>query len=826
MKNSITQLPKAIQTLTQYTQWVGWSYWLDDQNRPKKLPCNPLTGTKAMSNNPKTWGTYQQAIDSVKKYGFEGIGFMFYPQNIPLVGIDLDNCLDDNGNPSKLAQDVIDLIGGYWEISPSGKGLHGLVLGQLPTGKRKNAKMGFEMYESGRYFTITGNQFVGSELVECTDKLSELHAMIFTSSARIPPNPTPKTAQKLANFDDFINKAMNAKNGAKFKALWEGNISGYPSPSEAEFALASMLAYWTDYDEAQIDSYFRQSELMRDKWDEPHGDLTYGQLTIRNAIAKSQSYGSSSPKSVSNREVKGQVVEVETKQNPVVVTTELAKNEAIETENKGFSLTSEDIHYLVHKENDSDEGNAQCVIKWYAKKHRALFLHTKHYGWMYYTGTHWESEDADYKVQKAVLDTIRYRFLAAVSSDSPKAKAFKPSSAVVNSTVALLKILCNANVSHFDNDPDKLNVLNGVIDLRTGELQPHDPKQRFTYCIQTAYNSQACYKAWKNHVYKTFIPEHMLAEAMGELSILAKFGEQTIAYVDLVNYIQTVFGYTMTGRANEEIMFYIHGETRAGKGVLFQALSKLLGKPFAMAVALSSLTRKRTGNDQNFDLAPLKPARFVTVSESDSSKGSSLNEAAIKGITGQDPIKCCFKGKDHFEYIPYFKIWMASNAPIKANADDNAMWQRVKILHAPNSFAGREDTQLKDRLMSPIALEGVLRWLVEGSKKWYKFYDQGIKLPTPIIVQQATTKARTDNDVLGLFIEDNCIVGEEERVPLTQFYNLYKDWCHENGYTPKMSRSLNDSMEGKGFIRKAVLIDGKTVKCWVGLRLNTEKLDY
>ena len=692
-------LTKTLQKLTQYRQWVCWAYAPPDKpnGKPKKVPLNPITRDNAKPNDPKTWGTYEQAINTQNEYDLDGIGFMFFPEGINVVGVDIDFCIDGDGNFSTFAREVIEAIPGYWELSPSGRGVHALVLGSLPPkGRRKD---NFEMYERDRYFTITGNQLPGSidELVDCTDELATLHAMIFGSGAPIAPD-RPQKQQVYLSDDDILNKAMNAKNGAKFKALWDGN-GPHGSASENDLALMSMLAFWADQDEGAMDRLFRRSALMRPKWDEMHGEnATYGQMTIEKALMGSQAYKSNSQKVTIGATTAP--IDSSRKQNVNTGGGILLVGE----EGKEYPLDDENT-YLLNGENWSDDGNARCVIEWHGKKNNGHFLYTKHMGWLCWTGTHWENEDAELRAMKGVLSTILARRKAAVDRDSEKAvKAFKPSNALINSTMGLLKILANANILEFDNDPDKLNCKNGVIDLRTGQLLPHDPKQRFTYCVPIPYDPKAKSSPWLNHILKTFVPEGMLVSKNDKLEIIQhledipqphlettdsfkQFNQQSQYYEELITYIQATLGYTLTGRASEEIMFYVWGETRSGKGTLFHVLSTLLGKPFAMTAMLSSLTRKRTGNDQNFDLAPLKPARFLTVSETDNSARSTLNEATVKGMTGQDPIRCCMKGKDHFEYVPVFKIWMASNYPVRANADDHALWQRVKVLHTPNTLS-------------------------------------------------------------------------------------------------------------------------------------------
>ena len=855
--DSITQLPKAVQTLTEYPNWVCWTYSLNEQGKPTKPPLNPISRDLAKSNDPKTWSTYEQAINTQKQYDLEGVGFMFYPPSINLVGIDIDHCIDDEGNMSDLALDVIDLMPGYWEISPSGKGLHALVLGKIPGDKRKQPKMGFEMYESGRYFTVTGNQLSGSvdELVDCSKELGDLYAMIFGNGAPITQATTAKAKAHAPNVSeqDILNKAMNnPKSGPKFRALWGGDFSGYRSQSEADFALINSLAYWSDHDDSVMDSLFRQSGLMREKWDKVHGDngVTYGQITIEKALSGSHRFtpghgvnrtnGHGANGFEQNEDAHGDkllTLKVNDKTNdeplgeqnsPNVLSREQPVNTVVK---KGLSLTSEEIAYLLYEQNASDEGNAQCVINWYAKTHGGQFLHTYHYGWLYWTGTHWESEDAEMKVQKAVLDTVMARLLAATFEHNPQlVKAFKPTAANINSTVALLKILCNANVNEFDRDPDKLNVLNGVIDLRTGQLLAHDPLQRFTYCVQTAYNAKADFTAWKNHLYTTFVPENMLIDDNGKKEINRDFGKDVPRYLDLLNYIQMSLGYSLTGQTNEEMMFYIQGKTRSGKDTLLQGVRELLGKPLAAGIPFSTLTKKRdSDSEQNFDLARLKPCHFLVASESAKGSKAMINGEVLKTITSyKNTINAAFKGKNGFEFVAKFKIWVSSNNNIVAHADDDALWQRLIIIHTANSFAGREDTRLKDRLTSKESLEGLLALLVKGAMKWYVWFDQGKKMPTPQLVSQTTQASRDENDTLGMFISECCVVSDGEKVIGTELMAKYKEWCLEYNYMPKGGKSFSDALRAKGFMYGNARFDTivGTKKSWHGLSLDTAKLEY
>lgn len=278
---NVTGIPADIKGLR---QWVNWRYEAKEDGKPTKV-CYQPTGQHAKSNDAATWADFQTCLDALPN--FDGIGVMFANG---LMGVDLDHHIDERGNLSDFAREVVTTLPTYWEVSPSGSGLHGLCYGTLPTGGRKSSKHGLEMYCEGRYFTVTGNHLDGtpSTVNRLNGELAQVHARVFGVKSSETPTPVTTPTQP-ANLDEqqVIERAMLADNGGKFLDLWAGSTARHNGDhSSADLALCEILAFWTGRDATRIDSLFRQSGLMRDKWDERHSTTgaTYGAMTVAKAV--------------------------------------------------------------------------------------------------------------------------------------------------------------------------------------------------------------------------------------------------------------------------------------------------------------------------------------------------------------------------------------------------------------------------------------------------------------------------------------------------------------------------------------------------------------
>ena len=274
-------IPKELTTLP---QWVVYRrVWNKERGKFDKIPYQ-INGNTAKTNDPSTWTTFENALNASNGGEFDGIGFVFTKDD-PYCGVDLDSFFDQAGTIKKEMQKYITLLNSYTEHSPSATGLHIIVKSKLPKGGRKKGNV--ECYDAGRFFTVTGKHLQDTPLTieSRQEELETFHLEIFGQQR--PGEPIGASSAASMSEDEIIAKAKSAKNGDKFSALWGGNADGYDSPSEADLALCSILAYWANKDLVRVDRLFRQSGLMRPKWDEKHlsDGSTYGQMTLQKTIS-------------------------------------------------------------------------------------------------------------------------------------------------------------------------------------------------------------------------------------------------------------------------------------------------------------------------------------------------------------------------------------------------------------------------------------------------------------------------------------------------------------------------------------------------------------
>ncbi len=302
--------PAAL-TLNQLKQRPQWVVWRRErlQDRWSKVPYDAATGQRASSTNPAHWCSYAQAQRRWQRSRgwYQGVGLVFCPALSPVMGIDFDHCLDAQGRLAPWAHALLNHLDTYTESSPGGQGVHALLLGRMPAVRQqgiishpgrkrsfrpeecadgRHPQAAIELYSEGRFFTVTEQPVSGFPLrvLPRQEQVLTLYRTLFgTSSTRSPGQQHRRGGGLVLSDQALLDKAMAATNGERFRALWTGQRG--PDASQDDYHLCCLLAFWTGRDAVRMDRLFRQSGLMRAKWDQPRGSQTYGQRTIVRAIA-------------------------------------------------------------------------------------------------------------------------------------------------------------------------------------------------------------------------------------------------------------------------------------------------------------------------------------------------------------------------------------------------------------------------------------------------------------------------------------------------------------------------------------------------------------
>jgi len=282
--------------LQQRDQWVVWGV---ENIGGMKIPVSPDSESPADTTDPETWCDFETAVEYHRENGTKGIGFVFTDDDM-IVGIDLDDIRDENGLCT-WGREVLEDVNSFSEWSASGEGAHIYAFGTMPgdSNKAKVGDGGFEMYESGRFFAMTGDhvEFTPSMVEVRNDTVHELYEEYLSEEEDVEGENTSQSSPSQVRGGDNVTgnslsdeevvvKAKSSNNGGYFSDLWEGNWEEHSSKwsnnshSEADLALCSMLAFWTANDRSQIDRIFRDSELMREKWNRDD----YRERTLEKAI--------------------------------------------------------------------------------------------------------------------------------------------------------------------------------------------------------------------------------------------------------------------------------------------------------------------------------------------------------------------------------------------------------------------------------------------------------------------------------------------------------------------------------------------------------------
>jgi len=766
------ELPKALQDLAPLPIWVYWKREVRD-GKPTKVPYNPNRGSKASTINPLHWSTYTKAAIAAQRYNGDGVGIVFHPETIDLVGVDVDHCLNEDGTLSPAAVDVVRLLNTYTELSPSGTGLHCLMRGSYNGTGRKNTEHGVELYQKGRYFTVTGNHVDGTPdaIEERTAELATLVDRYFTPPAATPkakPTRTTRTAEAGSppplTDAEVIDLARKAKNGDKFTRLYAGDWSGYETQSDADGALACLIAFYTR-DPAQIERIMRGSKLTRDKWDR---DDYLPKFTIPTALDTVTEFYTA-PKTRRKKDTPDGV-------DPDTGEVRGSRIPKEATAPDGFTL--------------SEAGNAER----FAARHADNVLYTDATGWLVWDGCRY-SQTSDEVILNVILETNRelydqvrenedrMRFIRQVLTFE-KTNSRRGSETTARGLAAL-----RTTADTLDADRYLVNFTNGTFDVRAGELRPHDRGDRITRLVPCDYNPKAKCPEWIGALHGIFARDPDPAASVAGL--------------------QRLLGYAITGDTCERIIAFFVGGGRNGKGTILETLVKVLGPDYVHATKAEVLMAGgvRPGSATP-ELAALRTVRLVTLDETQS-KGR-LNTNLVKSLTGGDTVSARELYRKPINFRPEFTPILATNHRPRIDGREQAFFDRLVYVPFDRRFvlesedpkadpANLADPRLKEKLEKER--EGIAAWLVEGAVAWYREIAAGRStgLINPPHWRDAKAEYAQSEDSVGQFVTEACVSDPREKATTAVLYAAYSTFCEDVGTTPVERSVFGKTLSEMGY---------------------------
>lgn len=750
-KFTYDNIPEELRNLKQWG--LFHLKYVPERHKNTKIPLNAYDGTLGKSNDPTTWSEFDIALRALDKYD-NADGLAFYFAN-GYVGLDIDNIGSDlqdffAGAPETSVETFRKLTKKtYMEVSQSGKGIHAIFKGKIP-GKHRR-KGNYEMYESGRFFALTGNT-IGSNEIQSLDKSSmkKLYEFLFGKDKIINISNYHDQPINDLSVAEMINRMLSSSRGQRDKLFMQGGWEKfYTSQSEADLAFANDLAFWTGKNFQKMDTIFRNSSLMRNKWDEKRGATTYGIATLNKAI------------------------------NDTANTFSTKDDEALDV--YGFNQETERKKATPPRSWD-DMGMAQRFLDTFSHKFLYSMIDKM---WYMYNGSYWE-QDNQGLVEKAAdrvinnlkneehtipEDTDKDAFEKAWQKFVKRERSRSSKVNMVNEIKHLVPVLHN----QWDQEHMLLNTPSGYVDLTNGTLHDHEYQKMFTQETGVDFSENVDCPLWLDFLNQTFQNDQ-----------------------ELIHFIQKIIGYSLTGSNSEQVMFILYGNGRNGKSVLLNIIKYIFGS-YAKTMNATTIMQKRMGSSQGAtsDIARLEGARLVVSSEAN--EGDRLDESLVKQMTGGDTLVARYQyGKD-FEFDPVFKLFMATNHKPKIYGTDEGIWRRLVIIPFTHTVKKKNvDKKLEDKLKAESM--GILKWAIEGAMMW-----QSEGLNPPDVIQKAGKEYRKEMDIIEAFIDECCVTNDSYKVKASELFDAYKNWANEtNNWEGMNNNKFAREITKRSFQRKRV----------------------
>lgn len=448
-----------------------------------------------------------------------------------------------------------------------------------------------------------------------------------------------------------------------------------------------------------------------------------------------------------------------------------------------------------------DTGNGERFSRQHGEDVR--YCHAQH-KWYVWDGRRWAVDNTGEVERRAkataygIYDEASDAGKAGRADDSEALAKWAKRSLEVAKLSAMLKAAesepgIGVSPSQFDNDVWALNVLNGTLDLTTGELRPHRREDLITKLSPVYFAEDA-----ECPVFESFVSSSMKGRA------------------ELVGFLQRFLGYCLTGSVREQVFVFFYGAGANGKSTLLDLLLHVMGD-YSLQTVSDLLMSQASGSERHpTELADLFGRRLAVSIEAE--VGRMLAEARTKQLTGGDKIRARRMREDFWEFSPTHKLILAANHKPVVRGTDHGIWRRILMVPFETKAVDPEletpcppDTIARDSDL-PAKLEnelsGVLAWLVRGCQEW-----RNSGLNPPKSVRAAVDEYHDEMDAIGQFIEEACELGPDLEIEVHLLYATYSAWStnrgdrkpmHSNAFSRELTSKGIGTRKGSGGVRLRV----------------------
>lgn len=435
----------------------------------------------------------------------------------------------------------------------------------------------------------------------------------------------------------------------------------------------------------------------------------------------------------------------------------------------------------------TDAGNADRFVSLHGENVRYC---NPMRGWYIWNGKYWAFDETQ-QVALLVEETAK-----SISKEAAKVGNLAESMQLskwattslqrnrLNNMLALAQARLPITPDEFDKNHWQLNVQNGTVDLKIGQLVPHDRSNYISKIAPVTFDPEATCPLWERTLNTIFDGDDRL-----------------------IRYMQKVIGYALTGDVSEKCFFVLHGSGDNGKTLMMNAVMEVFGD-YAASTAMDTFIVTLPGAASS-DVMRLKGARLAMASEAE--KQYNLAEAKIKRLTGGDKYTACFKYKEPIDFYPEFKIFLLTNQIPRFNITDKALLNRIRMI--PFNVAippEQQDKHLLDKLK--LECSGILNWAITGCLLWQQ---EGLEPPKTVV--DALEDHRLQIDVVARFLNECCVLDPGSKVGVTPLHEAYKEWAISNDLDIMGRKVFNTALNSRGY-QRAPREPGGFV--WSGIKLN------